>query len=152
MKPIFRQNAAKVKLQYDKNLKLNIPIGDANGIVMSVWMFAVKPTLVVCAHYSRPCIHHDPSIMSKTLICSQISNAIKRYFVVSKWMCVMIAKTIKDLKNDKTLISRKKCESKFQQFPHSGTYFGSKVLCSFITQSVNVPIFAVHCLKNEKKH
>ena len=84
MKPIFRQNAAKVKLQYDKNLKLNIPIGDANGIVMSVWMFAVKPTLVVCTHYSRPCIHHDPSIMSKTLICSQISNAIKRYFVVSK--------------------------------------------------------------------
>jgi len=49
MKPIFRQNAAKVKQQYDnKNLKLNIPIGDANGIVMSVWMFAVKPTLVVC--------------------------------------------------------------------------------------------------------
>ena len=109
MKPIFRQNAAKVKQQYDnKNLKLNIPIGDANGIIVSVWMFAVKPTLVVCTHYSRPCIHHYPSIMSKTLICSQISNAIKRYFVISKWMCVMIAKTIKDLKNDKTLISRKK--------------------------------------------
>jgi len=150
MKPIFRQNAAKVKQQYDKNLKLNIPIGDANGIVMSVWMFAVKPTLVVCTHYSRPCIHYYPSIMSKTLICSQISNAIKRYFVVSKWMCVMIAKTIQDLKNDKTLISRKNSESKFPQFSHCGTYFGSKVLCSFITQSVNVPIFAVHCLKNEK--
>ena len=64
----------------------------------------------------------------------------------------MIAKTIKDLKNDKTLISRKKCESKFPKISTlCGTYFGSKVLCSFITQSVNVPIFAVHCLKNEKK-
>jgi len=36
---------------------------------------------------------------------------------------------------------------KFPQFSHCGTYFGSKVLSSFITQSVNVPIFSVHCLE-----